>query len=73
MSKTIRALMATGAELHWHYDPTEGCYVVRIFGKKQSKEARIDREKVTGAGNAAAKLDKDLALEIYQTGEVRHG
>ena len=64
MDKVIRALIATGAEMHWHYDDVNTRYVVRLFCGQRSKEVIIGQENVTSAMGAAA-MERDLAQQIY--------
>ena len=69
MDKVIRALMATGAEMHWSYDAANEQYVVRLFGGQKARSLIIGR-KAAEIPFAAEKFAKKLVRGIYQIGEV---
>lgn len=68
MDKVIRALRATGAEMHWHYDAANARYVVRLFCGQRSKEVTLGR-KAAETPFAAEKFAKELVQGVYQIGE----
>lgn len=68
MNKVIRALMATGAEMHWHYDESKSRYVVRLFCGQRSKKIVIDQDNVT-TGTGQLTMEKDLVQQIYRLKE----
>ena len=67
MNKVIRALLATEAELHWHYDRECAQYVARIFKGQRTKEMTIS-EKAAAAPHTVGKFEDALVEAIYEMG-----